>query len=71
MQGAVEQMELCLNKAQKKRDTVARQKICEANHWLIAGSLHKPAEFTSDEDRRNFESGVKSPQGKRARCTQT
>ena len=55
------------------------QKICEAKgliddeqKWLITGSLHTLAEFMSDEDRRKFESGVKSPspRGKRERWTQ-
>ena len=58
------------NKAQKKRETTIQQKISEAKgfiedeqQWLITGSLHKPAEFTSEEDRKKFESQVKSPPG--------
>ena len=57
-------------KAQKKRETTIQQKISEAKgfiedeqQWLITGSLHKPAEFTSEEDRKKFESQVKSPPG--------
>ena len=57
-------------KGQKKRETTIQQKISEAKgfiedeqQWLITGSLHKPAEFTSEEDRKKFESQVKSPPG--------
>ena len=50
-------------KAQKKRETTIQLKISEAKgfiedeqQWLITGSLHKPAELTSVEDRKKFES---------------
>ena len=44
--------------------------MCEAKgfiedeqQWLITGSLHIPAEFTSEEDREKFDSQPKSPPG--------
>ena len=41
--------------------------IEDEQQWLITGSLHIPAEFTSEEDREKFESqpksGVKEPDG--------
>ena len=42
-----------------------RQKgfIEDEQQWLITVSLLKPAEFTSEEDRKKFESQVKSPPG--------
>ena len=57
--------------AQKQRETVAIHKICETKgfiedeqQWLITGSLQKPTELTSDEDRTEFESR-ESPQGQK------
>ena len=42
--------------------------MCEAKgfiedeqQWLITGSLHQPTEFTSEEDRKKFESQVNWP----------
>ena len=61
---------VCLGKAHKKRETGSQQKICESKgfiedeqQWHITGSLHKPAEFASEEDRKMFESQVRSPPG--------
>ena len=54
-----------------KRETTIHQKMGEAKgfiedeqQWLITGSLHIPAEFTtSEEDSEKFESQPKSPPG--------
>ena len=70
MQETAEEKEAHLEKAQKKRETEIQQKLYESKgfiqneqQWLITDSLHKPAEFTSEEDRKKFESQVKSPPG--------
>ena len=70
MQETTEEKEVCLEKAQKKRETEIQQKLCESKgfikdeqQWLITGPLHKPAEFTSEEDRKKFESQLKSHPG--------
>ena len=51
-------------KTQKKKENEIRQKkfdgkgfIDNKQKWLITGSLHDPAELTSDEERRQFEFG--------------
>ena len=70
MEETAQEKEAGLAKAQKKRETKIQQKICESKgfiedeqQWLITGSLHKPAEFTNEEDRKKFESQVESPPG--------
>ena len=39
--------------------------IEDEQQWLVTGSLHEPAEFTSDEDQKKFESRIKTPPGVR------
>ena len=55
-------------KAKVKRETEIQQIIWQSKgfiedeqQWLITDSLHTPAEFASEEDRKKFKSQVKSP----------
>ena len=57
-------------KSKNQSETEIQQNICESKgfikdeqQWFITGSLHKPTEFTSEEDRKKFESQVKSLPG--------
>ena len=65
-----EERDIYLKKAKGKRDTAIQQRNCQSKgfiedeqQWLIMGSLHTPAEFSSEEDRKKFESQVRSPPG--------
>ena len=60
MEETLQEKLVCLEKAQKKRETEIEQKICESKgfieyeqQWLITGSLHKPAEFTCEEEQED------------------